>query len=185
MGFASPASDVYGLGMTIVYMLTGKSPSDMDLDGLTVDYEGYLPSSVPMYMRQLLRMMLKPDLDERMESMRGVLMALDGLQCLQVSVPPNAHSTIEVEQSLYEDDQHARDSSFSEGEDPLLSHASIRKIADPELHLPSCTQRHGMHCSERICTVLNSVGQQRLLSSIDYDYLGVCCSNIDAKKFKI
>lgn len=76
MGFASPSSDIYALGMTMVYMLTGKSPSEMELKGLSVDYERYLPTTLPIYIKELLDRMLQPTPQSRIGSAKAVLETL-------------------------------------------------------------------------------------------------------------
>lgn len=71
-GRAEPASDIYGLGMTIIHLLSGVSPSQMEMDGLTLQYEKYLPSNLSMSMKTILFKMVKANPKERFQSISEI-----------------------------------------------------------------------------------------------------------------
>ena len=65
MGNAVPASDIYALGMTIVHLLSGVEPWNMDMNGLNIQYEKYLPSNLSKDLKETLVDMLQPDPNAR------------------------------------------------------------------------------------------------------------------------
>ena len=72
MGRAMPASDIYGLGMTIIHLLSGKAPWEMEMDGLDVQYAPHLPQSISQDLRNLLEGMVKTDPKARISSAQNV-----------------------------------------------------------------------------------------------------------------
>ena len=80
LGQATPASDIYALGMTIVHLITGVKPWNMDVHGLEIQYEKYLPSWVPTGFRKLLFDMLRPDPNARIQSASAVIERLKVLK---------------------------------------------------------------------------------------------------------
>lgn len=86
VGFAPPeqfslrpvfASDIYSLGITCIYLLTGKAPLDFDTDRQTGEllWENSVPLSKPF--AKILSKMLKISLQERYKSAGAILRALD------------------------------------------------------------------------------------------------------------
>lgn len=65
-GHADPASDLFGLGATIVYAITGRSPSDLPYEGLTLEFRE--ASSVGERFASWLDRMVAPEIDERFAS---------------------------------------------------------------------------------------------------------------------
>jgi len=41
-GQAVPATDLYGLGATLLFLLTHRSPADLPTDGLTIKFRSYV-----------------------------------------------------------------------------------------------------------------------------------------------
>ncbi len=80
LGQATPASDIYALGMTIVHLITGVNPWNMAVNGLEIQYEKYLPSWVPTGFRKLLFDMLRPDPNARIQRASDVIERLKGLK---------------------------------------------------------------------------------------------------------
>jgi serine/threonine protein kinase len=73
-GNAEPASDIYGLGMTIVYMLSGKAPEKLPLLNMRPDYPAHL---FPYAYRRAMDVMLDPDLKARQVGVPGIKAILD------------------------------------------------------------------------------------------------------------
>lgn len=82
-GAASPRSDLYALGMTLLHLSTGKHPSEMGRAGLKVDFEGEV--NLPSEFVKFLHRLIEPNPDERWGSARE---ALDFLRH-EVPVSPN------------------------------------------------------------------------------------------------
>ncbi|MEG3878860.1 serine/threonine-protein kinase [Microcoleus sp. herbarium7] len=72
------ASDIYALGMTSLYLLTGKSPKDLDFDAVTgeIVWQPHVQVS-PNFVR-ILDKMLKPIVSHRFQSAADVVKALNG-----------------------------------------------------------------------------------------------------------
>ncbi len=74
-GEATPATDVYGLGATIVSLAGGVEPEDVPRKGLRMELDKHLRSHDPQLV-QLLAAMTEPDPEKRPESARAVLRLL-------------------------------------------------------------------------------------------------------------
>jgi WD40 repeat protein/Tfp pilus assembly protein PilF len=73
-GVARPESDLYGLGATILFMLSGQSPGDMPQVKLRIDFERRVRLSPPM--RAWLAKMLEPAPEDRFPTARRAILAL-------------------------------------------------------------------------------------------------------------
>jgi hypothetical protein len=74
MGQATPASDLYALGATILHALTGRPPADFLLDGSRIAVPDPLPE--PASLRPVLVRLLEPAAADRYQSAREVREAL-------------------------------------------------------------------------------------------------------------
>lgn len=68
-GEATPASDVYALGATVLALLTRKNPEDLPHRGLRFDFTAL---KLPAPFDRLLPMMLEPDPEERLPDVKSV-----------------------------------------------------------------------------------------------------------------
>lgn len=78
-GKALPASDLYSLGVTCIYLLTGVSPFDLtDIANNTWVWRDFLPkgSSVSDRLTKILDKLIKPAVSQRYQSVGDVLLAL-------------------------------------------------------------------------------------------------------------
>jgi len=104
-GRASPASDLYGLGATLLFLLCGRSPSALPQVRLAVDLSGVACSP---RMRGFISRLMEPVPEERFASPEAALRFLDGAAALERSggsgeaaaaaaLRPPAGSQIEVQ----------------------------------------------------------------------------------------
>jgi serine/threonine protein kinase len=70
-----PASDLYSLGTTLIYLVTGVHPADLPQQDLRVQFEPFTHLSPAL--TQWLKQMVEPSLDRRFSSVQA---ALDGLE---------------------------------------------------------------------------------------------------------
>ena len=64
-GRALPESDVYGVGATLIALLTGREPEDLPHRGLALDVEAALRGRADSELIRVLKSMLEPDPDRR------------------------------------------------------------------------------------------------------------------------
>ncbi|MBE9096902.1 serine/threonine-protein kinase [Tychonema sp. LEGE 07203] len=72
------ASDIYALGMTCLYLLTGKSPKDLDFDAVTGEIIWQPHIQLSLSFTRILEKMLKPLVGHRFQSAADVIKALNG-----------------------------------------------------------------------------------------------------------
>ncbi|BAY86527.1 serine/threonine protein kinase [Calothrix parasitica NIES-267] len=75
-GQSVPATDLYGLGATLLFLLTHRSPADFPTDGLKIDFRSRVKVSDDF--ADWLDKMLEPDLEDRFSSAREALEVLQG-----------------------------------------------------------------------------------------------------------
>ncbi len=74
-GQATPATDLYALGATIVSLASGQEPEDLPRKGLKMDLAKALPAMAPG-LRGVLEAMVEPDPDHRPQRARDVVALL-------------------------------------------------------------------------------------------------------------
>ena len=79
-GRAVPASDLYGLGTTIIYLASGQHPADLPQQDLRISFENYVSLS-PNFI-DWLQWITQPSLERRLKSANDALEALES-QTLQ------------------------------------------------------------------------------------------------------
>lgn len=82
-GEASPRSDLFGLGMTLVHLLTGTCPAELERKRLEVDFRPHL--QVGHELADFVERLIKPIPDDRFASPRA---ALDQLRGVSLKVGP-------------------------------------------------------------------------------------------------
>jgi serine/threonine protein kinase len=73
-GAAVPTSDLYGLGATILYLLTHRSPADLPQERLKLSFRSHV--NISSHFADCLELMLEPDTAERFSSADVALNAL-------------------------------------------------------------------------------------------------------------
>ncbi len=72
-GKATPASDIFSLGVTMAHLVTGKAPCDMSMDGVKLNIDQYMPVNIPAWFAGILNQMIAPDANKRFQNGREVL----------------------------------------------------------------------------------------------------------------
>ena len=67
-GQATTASDIFSLGATMLHLMTGVSPCDMKLKGISPDIDRYMPTSVPTWISVLIKQMMAVKPGQRPQS---------------------------------------------------------------------------------------------------------------------
>ena len=94
-GRATPASDLYSLGATIIFLITGCHPADLPQKTMRIQFEGKAKHISPA-IRQWLRWLINPDVDQRPSSATE---AITGLQTVLDKGSLNPSSAIAFEQT--------------------------------------------------------------------------------------
>jgi serine/threonine protein kinase len=98
-GQAFPSTDLYGLGTTLLFLLTGKSPTDLPQRQLKIDFRPYVDISKDF--ANWLEQMLEPVSADRFSSAEAALATLLGQIALIPRQPNKSHIIVsETENSL-------------------------------------------------------------------------------------
>ena len=73
-GKTTPASDIYSLGATMLHLISHVAPCNMQLNGITPDFDKYIPDSVPSWLSKTIKKMMSINPYERPQT-GGELMA--------------------------------------------------------------------------------------------------------------
>ncbi|MEH2383612.1 MAG: serine/threonine-protein kinase [Nostoc sp.] len=74
-GRATPASDLYSLGATLIYLVTGQHPADLPQTDLRIEFEQI--ANISFSFKSWLRRMTEPIASQRLASAEGALQALE------------------------------------------------------------------------------------------------------------
>lgn len=77
-GQAVPTTDLYGLGATLLFLLTHRSPADLPTDRLKIDFRSHV--QISQEFADWLEKMLEPDVEDRFGSAKEALAVLRGKQ---------------------------------------------------------------------------------------------------------
>lgn len=77
-GRTVPASDLYGVGATLIALATGKHPAELPQDNLQIQFQPF--ASLPSAVTDWLHRLTEPNLERRFSSAQEALSGLDQLQ---------------------------------------------------------------------------------------------------------
>ena len=69
-GKTTPQSDIYSLGVTILFLLTGKDPLNFEYENMKLDFSSY--SNIPNDMKKLLDLMIEPNMEIRISETQKI-----------------------------------------------------------------------------------------------------------------
>ncbi|MBD2596132.1 serine/threonine protein kinase [Nostoc sp. MBR 210] len=103
-GRTVPASDLYSLGATLIYLVTGTHPADLPQKDLQIQFDGavHLSSGLTRW----LKWMTEPSLDRRLSSANAALAALEHPQLLQKLQPAGINLSDWIRGHWYWDGNH-------------------------------------------------------------------------------
>ena len=84
-GRAVPASDIYSLGMTLILLLSHKDPSQMEKDGLHLDFRPHV--NISFEFANVLERMIEPDWHNRYQNASELRRDLEGLLSGKILAP--------------------------------------------------------------------------------------------------
>lgn len=94
-GRTSPASDLYGLGATLIYLATGRHPADIPQKQLKLQFQPL--TSLSSELTQWLAHLVEPGLDERFTSAEAALQQLSYLSIQQKALTENSTAELDLE----------------------------------------------------------------------------------------
>ncbi len=71
IGRAMPASDLYGLGATLIYLATGRHPADLMTDNFNLDWRS--PISLSPHLTSWIEQLVEPDLSRRFRNVEEAI----------------------------------------------------------------------------------------------------------------
>jgi serine/threonine protein kinase len=103
-GRTVPASDLYSLGATLIYLVTGTQPADLPQKDLRIQFEQ--AAILSPILTEWLRWMIEPSLERRLSSAREALAALEHPLLLQQQHSEQINLTDRKRGIWYWDGQH-------------------------------------------------------------------------------
>ncbi len=92
-GKSTPASDLYALGATIIFLLTKKEPSEFELDKMKLAYHPYV--QIPVGLRNLIDRLIEPDAKQRLDSARKAIGILKNIVIVKDKAKQRKENEIE------------------------------------------------------------------------------------------
>jgi serine/threonine protein kinase len=84
-GKTSPASDLYALGATLIYLATGQHPAELPQKNMRISFEKYV--TLDRHWIEWLQNLIEPSIDRRINNARQALALLDQPHALNASNP--------------------------------------------------------------------------------------------------
>lgn len=103
-GLAYPASDLYGVAATLLFLLTQRSPAELPQKRLKIDFQSRLQISSELGL--WLEKMLEPIVEDRFHSARQALLVLEQPQALFHAADLHPHQPLGSKIKLQQQGQH-------------------------------------------------------------------------------
>ena len=180
-GNVQPASDLYSLGATLLFLLTKRSPDELPLRRMKIDFRRYV--KVSSEFADWLEKILEPAIEDRFESAKVALEALQGNKDVTSSVPLPTKSKHEPPQRfrLKRSDRHLVVEIFPTGVSALIGAFFFLAISV----LPWVSfQRAGNLYSIGITLICSVIGLSSLFGSL-WNLAGCIRLEIDQQNFRL
>jgi eukaryotic-like serine/threonine-protein kinase len=91
-GRATPASDLYSLGATLIYLTTGKHPADLPQENLRIRFQSF--ATINEAFSDWLEWLTEPALDQRLASAQAAIQALEEGKSRSAIVPLSSQAIV-------------------------------------------------------------------------------------------
>ena len=125
-GQTLPASDLYALGATLIYLASGKSPDQLPQREMRLLFEDRVTLSSRWI--NWLKWLTEPSLDRRLTSAKQALEALEELSSSTKSAPPLVQPTVSETQALVADPPRGLQCLSGESAQPLVTQPVGSKV---------------------------------------------------------
>jgi hypothetical protein len=130
-GLATPSSDLYGLGMTLVHLATGRDPSELDKKRLKPDFRRHCELSDEL--EELIDKMIEPVPDDRFQTAAEVLAALRAVDRREPDSEALSSAQIAEQRAAAERDRSRRAPSRPAEPSPArVSHERVSLVRDDD-----------------------------------------------------
>ena len=116
LGKPSPASDLYALGATLIFLLSRHHPVHLPVERNRLQFEPYI-NVEPRFLR-ILQKLLAPNIEDRFQTSKDVLLALQ--KCDQSPILPNELDTHPRPPKNISEDKENKDKFLVLSEEPLF-----------------------------------------------------------------
>lgn len=128
MGKASTSSDIYSLGMTAIFLLTGKNPSKLDISRGKPDFSSYC--DISQSFMQMLNNMIEPVMEDRIQNVEEVY---NELRLLKIGNPYRNDHLLQSNKTKKEDESKSNFDKLIEKYKPKDEHQNqTNNIEDSE-----------------------------------------------------
>ena len=141
-GKATPASDLYSLGATVIFLLTGKQPSDFELDNMKIDFEKHV--NIPKPFVDLISKMIEPDYKKRIDDAKRALNMLSDI----IIVDKKSHEDKKKSRGKKKKDSEVDDEIENQFNEKSLSGKLYKAVSARDINYVKRLIEQGADCSQ-------------------------------------